>query len=322
MQPSQADMNKETADEYVIRRLSNDKLKDVESIYEAVYQKKALPDYFSIKYDTAYTGVEYVGHVAYNNNNQPVAYYGVIPCFLQVGSQKFLAAQSADTMTHPGFRFKGMFVELSNLTFELCRKLGIRLIFGFPNQNSYHGAVHKLGWKLTDTMTCFMIPVQTLPLARLCMKSALTRAVYAYYSAIIKRNWKTPRSIIPNSSIEEGFIGVLRNADYQESKKYYQREVLQTDEGFVWCKFSDEIIIGDIYLTNENFPALMKKLTGLAQRLGLKRIQFHTSPGTKLHLHFASCYSAQPSFPALFQDFESGLSLEKIKFTLADIDIF
>src|SRR6476469_514417 len=147
MEPSQANMNKETSDEYVVRRLSSDTLKDVESIYEAVYQKKAVPDYFAVKYNTAYTGVEYVGYIAYNNKNLPIAYYGVIPCFLQVGNEKFLAAQSADTMTHPGFRFKGMFVELSNLTFELCKKLRIRLIFGFPNQNSYHGAVHKLGWQ-------------------------------------------------------------------------------------------------------------------------------------------------------------------------------
>src|SRR5205085_10256014 len=112
-----------------------------------------------IKYNTAYTSAEYVGYVAYNTQGIAVAYYGVVPCILQCGDEKILSAQSADTMTHPGFRYKGMFVELSNITFDLCKKSGIKIVFGFPNQNSYHGAVHKLGWKMTDTMECFMIPV-------------------------------------------------------------------------------------------------------------------------------------------------------------------
>jgi len=192
-------MNKEAASEYSVERLTRERLKDVESIYEAVYQKKPASNFFDIKYDTAYTGEQYVGYVAYNMQNIPVAYYGVIPCFLQVGKEKFLAAQSADTMTHPGFRFKGMFVELSNLTFELCKKLNIRLIFGFPNQNSYHGAVHKLGWQLIHNMTCFMIPIKTIPFAKFCFKLAITQKLYAFYSAAIKRKWKVSVNIIPNS---------------------------------------------------------------------------------------------------------------------------
>ena len=32
------------------------------------------------------------------------------------------------------------------------------LIYGFPNQNSYHGAI-KLGWQMTEMMECFKIPV-------------------------------------------------------------------------------------------------------------------------------------------------------------------
>src|SRR5882672_9602253 len=135
--------------EYVIERLNNDRLKDMESLYKAVYGIAAPENYFLKKYDTAYTGAEYLGYIAYNKENIAVAYYGVMPCFIQYNNEIILAAQSGDTMTHPGFRYKGMFVELSKITFELCREVGIRFIFGFPNQNSYHGAVNKLGWKLT-----------------------------------------------------------------------------------------------------------------------------------------------------------------------------
>jgi hypothetical protein len=315
-------MSKETSSEYKVERLTKERLHDVESIYEAVYQKKAAPNYFMIKYDTAYTGVDYVGYVAYNNANEPVAYYGVIPCFLDTDNGKFLAAQSADTMTHPGFRFKGMFVELSNLTFALCKQLGIRLIFGFPNQNSYHGAVTKLGWKLTEMMTCFMIPVKTLPLAKVCSKWSVSSNLYNLYAAAIKRKFKTSLSVVVNSSVEERYIGVRRDQEYARSKQYSPREVLQIGKALVWCKYSEELIIGDIDLAGEDFTYVLRKVTALARVLGLTRIQFHTSPGTKLYSLFASSFSAQESFPALIQDFDSGVQLEKIKFTLADIDIF
>jgi len=115
---------------------------------------------------------------------------------------------------------------------------------------------------------------------------------------------------------------VIRDKDYEKTKSYFQREVLQVNKDLVWCKFSDELIIGDIYLGEDDLPLLMKKLTGLARTLGLSRIQFHTSPGTRLHQLFCSGYAELPSFPALVQDFGSGLTLEKVKFTLADIDIF
>jgi hypothetical protein len=315
-------MSKETASEYSVERLTKERLHDVELIYEAVYQKKAAPNYFLIKYDTVYTGVDYVGYVAYNNANEPVAYYGVIPCFLDTENGKFLAAQSADTMTHPGFRFKGMFVELSNLTFALCKQLRIRLIFGFPNQNSYHGAVNKLGWKLTEMMTCFMIPVKSLPFAKVCNKWSASRKLYQLYAAVMKRKLKTSLSVVVNSSVEEGFISVRRDQEYARSKQYSPREVLQVGKALVWCKGSEELIVGDIDLAGEDFMYVMNKLTALARMLGFRRIQFHTSPGTKLYSLFATSFAAEQSFPALVQDFDSGVQLEKIKFTLADIDIF
>jgi len=148
MQSLQASMINTDSKEYTVVRLNKDNLKDVAVLHEAVYGIAPAPAYFPKKYNTAYTGTEYVGFIAYNPQNIPVAYYGVIPCFIQHGTEIMLAAQSADTMTDPQHRYKGMFVDLSNLTFKLCRELSIHLIFGYPNQNSYHGAIHKLGWKL------------------------------------------------------------------------------------------------------------------------------------------------------------------------------
>src|ERR1043166_2457107 len=144
--------------EYKIARLDEDKLPDVSRLHQKIYGITPKENYFHEKYDTSYTGVMHIGFLAYDKNNEPVAFYGVIPCFIQLGNRIVPAAQSADTMTHPSHRNKGLFTRLATLTFELCRQAGIAFVFGFPNQNSHHGLL-ALGWKVTERMERFSIPV-------------------------------------------------------------------------------------------------------------------------------------------------------------------
>src|ERR1700712_1888504 len=138
--------------EFCFERLSRENIKDLDKLHTAVYGKTQPPDYFIKKYDTAYTGVEYTGYIAYNDKHQPAAFYGVIPCVVRFDEQLFLAAQSADTMTHPKYQYKGLFVKLANCTYKLCKDLRINFIFGFPNQNSLHGFLVKLSWRMTESM--------------------------------------------------------------------------------------------------------------------------------------------------------------------------
>jgi len=315
-------MNKEAASEYKVKRLSKEGLKDLEEIHEAVYQKKPAANYFAVKYNTAYTGAEYVGYVAYDATNRPVAYYGVIPCFLELDGKKILAAQSADTMTHPSFRKKGMFVMLATMTYELCDTLGIRAIFGFPNQNSLHGFIKNLKWEVRDSMSAFMIPVKALPLAKWCQKLRITKALHSRYVHFLLRKSTLSLKMIPNSSIIDEYGGVLRDKDFETSKSYFERKVLKFGNSLVWCKFTHELMIGDIQVEPEDFPKLMKELQAIAFRLGLSRIQFHSSTGTTLYALFSLQYPSVPSYPVIFLDLNSQIDLDKFKFTLADVDIF
>ena len=126
---------------YPMQRLSVTNLGDVAKLHTAVYGKKPSFNFF-LKYDTAFTGTSYIGYLAYDKGT-PIAYYGVIPCFMRIKGKVILAAQSADTMTHPQYRKQGLFAQLAKLTYELCEKEGIRLFFGFPNQNSLPGFIKR-----------------------------------------------------------------------------------------------------------------------------------------------------------------------------------
>jgi len=316
-------ISKTEISEYLISRLNANNLKDLARLYAEVYGTAAAVDYFPKKYDTAYTGVENIGFIAYNMDNLPVAYYGVIPCFIQYGNKVMLGAQSADTMTHPKHRYKGMFVELSNRTFDLCRELGVLLIFGFPNENSYHGAVNKLGWKMTGTMSCFTIPVKCLPLESISKRIGIFKKIYKRYSRFILDKELLPLQGIANSVLCDGFAGVCRSDMYLYYKTYNTAKVIRVGDSKIWINNKYSLVIGDMEGINEmNFNFVINKLKRIAGRLGLRQIQFHCSLGTSLHEFFAANYKATPSYPMLFQDFGSAIPPEKVKFTFADLDIF
>ena len=315
-------MSKTINTEYAIVRLTRDNIKDLAKLYLEVYDSRIGEEYFIKKYNTAYTGVENVGFLAYSKSNQPIAYYGVIPCFIKCEKEIVLAAQSADTMTHPKHRYKGMFMELSEKTFDLCKELSIRLVFGFPNQNSYYGAITKLGWKETEKMDCFTIPVNALPLKSISQKLKLKK-LYNQYSEFILKRKLIPSNGVANSVLHDGFAGVYRSDEYLSHKTYSGARVIQIDNSRVWINNRNNLLIGDMEgVIEKNFSRVISKLKAIAWQLGLKQLQFHCSQETGLHKLFKSSFKSSKSFPVLFQDFGSSIPLEKIKFTFADIDIF
>src|SRR6185312_4368304 len=105
----------------LIERLSPENIPDLSALYQSVYQRVPAHDYFSKKYDTIYTGARTIGYLAYNELKHPIAFYGVIPTLLWHEGKSILAAQSADTMTHPGYRNMGLFPRLANHTYTLCK---------------------------------------------------------------------------------------------------------------------------------------------------------------------------------------------------------
>jgi len=308
--------------EYTIERLNDNNLADVEKLHTAVYGMAPAKNYFRKKYNSSYTGITNIGFIAYNKEKTAIAYYGVIPCFVEYQNQVVLAAQSADTMTHPRFRYKGLFVELSNICFDLCKENGIHLIFGFPNQNSYHGAIHKLGWKMTETMDCFIITVEGIPLENFFSKFALAKAAYEKYKRVVLKKYLLPQTGLANSVIKDSYGGVYRNEEYFAYKTYSNTSVIGGETFKAWIKIKNGLIIGDMEVTEKNFLNSIKEIKKIAGKLGLKQIYFHTCKETTLHNLFMQHYQPAPSFAVLFQDFGSGVPIHKIKFTFADIDIF
>ncbi|TFF38220.1 GNAT family N-acetyltransferase [Mucilaginibacter psychrotolerans] len=321
MQTLKAPTDRKTFDgKYRIERFNVDKLSCLSYLHMAIYGKLLPQDYFLKKYNTAFTVVTYTGFLAYDDKGLPVAFYGVIPCFIEHQGKLVLAAQSADTMTHADHRQKGLFVELAKRTYALCKKEGIRLIFGFPNQNSLPGFINRLGWQEAGALQRFTIPVKGLPLEKAAGKLKLKGLYTAYCKTAMRR--RQPKNGIPNSVLAEGYGGVYRDAEFLAYKNYSDTYTLQIGHALVWFKIQNGLIVGDMSGYADNFETVMSGLQKLCRTLGLSQMQFQVNTKSKLHSLLRAYGEPIPSFVIAIKDLGSGIPPEKLTFTFADIDIF
>ena len=308
------------AEGYRVERFSVDQLDCLCYLFTAVYGKLPPKQRFLKKYNTAFTVVNYTGFFAYSADGLPVAFYGVIPCFIEYNGHLVLAAQSADTMTDPAHRNKGLFVALAELTYSLCRKEGIRLIFGFPNQHSLPGFINKLGWQQTEQLEHFTIPVKTIPLEKLTAKFSLLKPLYQIYVRLMLSN--AEKGGIVNSALAESYAGVYRDEEFLAYKTYNETYHIKIGEITVWFKIQNGLQVGDVLGPLDKFDSLMKQLLKLTRKLGLSQLRFQVSGKTKLHFVLKRYAVQVPSFIVGVKDLGSGIPLQKLVFTFADIDIF
>ncbi|TSJ43193.1 GNAT family N-acetyltransferase [Mucilaginibacter corticis] len=308
---------------YTTERLSVSNIADLAVLNMAVYGRELPLGFFQKKYDTVYTGTSHVGFIAYNLKHLPIAFYGLVPTLLWYKGGTILAAQSVDTMTHPDYRGLGLFVKLAEQTYRICGAEGIRLIFGFPNQNSFPGLANKLGWQFPEVMLRFKVPVKTrFPLERIANKFTVVKPIYQHYQKWILKDHLVPQHGIANSVLDDGYNGVYRDARYLKYKTFTGTSVIRIGQALLWVKLQNGLHIGDIENIGDDFEDTMQKLISLTRKLGIGEIHFQVSPQNKLYSLFSKHYPAHPSYAIGFKDLGAGISIENIKFTFADIDIF
>ncbi|MGB8839787.1 MAG: GNAT family N-acetyltransferase [Aliidongia sp.] len=106
-----------------------------------------------------------------------VGLYTVLPTPLILDGVGISGAQSVDTMTHPDFRGRGMFLSLARSCYEEAAN-DIAVMYGLPNENSYPGFIKHLGWMHLDDITRWVRP--------LAVPRRLPRLVAALADPLIK----------------------------------------------------------------------------------------------------------------------------------------
>jgi Acetyltransferase (GNAT) domain len=78
--------------------------------------------------------------------------YIVLPRRYVLEQERRTGSISLNTITHPGYRGKGYFTQLAELTYSECINKQIEFTIGFPNKNSVKGFIGKLKFTLIGSL--------------------------------------------------------------------------------------------------------------------------------------------------------------------------
>ncbi len=306
---------------YSIERLTDENIGDLVELYNASFGKTTSKEFLSRKFNTSFTGFKNVGFIAYSDEREAAAFYGVLPCFCKVNNGKVLVAQSGHTMTHPKHRRAKLFIRLAEYTFEYCKENGFKAVFGFPNIYSYASFVKKLNWVHFDDYHSFLPKTGSLPWIRMKKSFPFMEKIHENIKSR-KLNKLKDCSGFENSIIEN-HPQIIHDADFFKFKAFQNSYLKQIGDFKVWFKLTDmSLMVGDIS-SSKDFSSAHKQVCILAKQLGIPHVRYQVSSGTAL---FDFCvkngFPRGNTYPIAGIALDENFPIEKMKFTLADFDTF
>ncbi|MCW3127525.1 MAG: hypothetical protein JWO03_3183, partial [Bacteroidetes bacterium] len=67
---------------YRFEKISREHIDDLVYIFKDAFGRDIDRNYVNKKQDTSAFGPSFVGYIAYSENNEPAAFYGVFPCLI------------------------------------------------------------------------------------------------------------------------------------------------------------------------------------------------------------------------------------------------
>ncbi len=307
--------------DYLIKPFTEDLIEDFRLLYKEVYGKSIPLEFVLKKFDSKYLIDGYFGYFAYDNS-KPIAFYGVVPVLMRYENQTEIAAQSVNTMTHPKYNGKGLFTKLAELTYAKMEQSGITFLWGFPNENSAYAFLNKLGGNYKEQMLGYTIRTNGYPIQNLLQKIPFIDTIYQFYLKKIFTKYVTNETM--TGSITENAVTVYRNAVYYNYKAFSGNFTITLNSCLFWIKIKNGLEIGDIETSSEeNFHKAMESLKRICKKAGISEITFQTSPGTLQNDWMKNQKSSHfKSWLVGYKNLSSKFPLEKLKFTLGDVDVF
>lgn len=269
-------------DTYRFERLTDANLKDLLFLYKEAFNEIESLSFLQKKYNTDFAGVKNIGFIAYEAiNHSPVAYYGVFPVLLEFKQQQIIAAQSGDTMTHPNHRGKGLFITLAKMTYDLAKEVGIELVFGFPNANSYPGFVKKLSWQHYSNVNHYKLKASVIPFDKLVKRFSFLKPMQQILlpsSLPISPSEQFPNSIMLQNPLQGG---VSHHLAFFAYKTYYPSFVINICGVKCWVKIDGRLWVGDIeFCKEEKFNEVVDALVVYAKKKLCATVQFSFFEGS------------------------------------------
>jgi hypothetical protein len=123
--------------------------------------------------------------------------YCMIHNHLSLGGREICAAQACDVIVRPDQRGKRWFIRLAESCYSQASVEGLKVVFGFPNRESFPGHVRSLGWERITPLKEYLY--------RTSIKQLAGPFVDFFYSAVVGTLMRM-RAIAFRRSVDGGRI--------------------------------------------------------------------------------------------------------------------
>ncbi len=139
-----------SAGDLVVAEAREDDLDRIRTLYAAVRGENRPRSFDAWRYFGSPEGA--CPAVVALDGETVAGFYTVWPARVRLGQEVVLAGQSMDTMTHPDYQGRGIFIRLAKACYDLAASRGYELLYGFPNPANYPGFVRRLNWDHTGNI--------------------------------------------------------------------------------------------------------------------------------------------------------------------------
>jgi hypothetical protein len=310
-----------------IEKLNQERVKDLVYLTTEIYTIQIDEESISKKHLNCHGENKFLGFLAYDlDSGEPAAYYGVFPGFLSYKEKIHLVAQSGDTMTNPKFQKQGLFVHLAKITFEYCKKIGIEIITGLPNNNSYHGFIRYLNFDQFSTFKNLTFHENKYELTRVFKASNVLRKIHLSYAKgiinLFSKNGEKPKN---SNRFNKDLAYMVHDEEFYKLKLHPNNKFIRIKGVNVWIRLEqNNISIADIGQSSpDQIKKIIKRLKIILLLSGYRFLNFGATPNSELHSRLASFakYQSQGyTFIALI--LKSEIELNQIALLNSDADVF
>lgn len=309
-------------EEYKIVRLTDENMSDLIPLYKDAFGQDKTVEQIRDKFNTSFFGLTHMGFMAVDSKGVVAAFYPLFIMKYKLNGKELLTGQVGDLMTHSQHRRRGLLGYLAAHTNAAAYTEGLDVIMSVTQVESSFLGLLKAGFKHIHTLNGYFVKVNTLPLAYLFSKSSITIKMYHLYANFIVSLFEDKsEQFVHHASVLHG--EGARSADFLRYKKRYGKSmIIKLKKRLYWIKISGNILqVGDIErIENEDLEKTLKPLKKLAFLLGMRAVQFNTSPGSYWDNLFVRHYSPIESFYIIL--LTPGFNNDDFKFNLADTDGF
>jgi len=303
---------------YIYKRLKDEYLVDVQTLFLKVFNKKVSLNYLKNKYDTSYIGVKYICTIAFDKN-KPIAFYGAIPQLFKSNNTNLLVAHACDSFTLKEYQKQGLHYNLALKAYKIMKENNIKFVYAFHSTNTYY-STKKLKWQEFLNFQRFHIKINTVPIARITNKLNLNTSFYNFTKVFLKKY--TILNFTPFKK-ESTYSQLYNSSFYNYKNNFNNHFLIKIHNCIFYLKINANMEIGfsDISCFTD-FKKAIEKLKRIAFVIGVNEILFQVVSNSKTSKYLTKITYSKESWLIGHLPFDDTIDINNFNFNLADLDTF